>query len=218
MTALNMPAQAGFFSPNEKLRTIRLYGKLGAQFGRVHRFVCRDANGAIRALCQMIPGFERVLLESKDKGVGYACFIGKQNIGAEGLSYPVGNEPIRIAPILTGSGRGGLFQIVLGVVLVASAVLSGGATLGATGMVFSGFTGQMAFTLGVGMILGGVSQMLFKQPGGITGVDSVDNGASYNFNGPVNVTAQGNPVPVLYGEMIVGSVTVSGDMYSEDIQ
>jgi len=54
------------------------------------------------------------------------------------------------------------------------------------------------------------------QPQGITGVESPDNGASYNFNGPVNVTAQGNPVPVLYGEMMVGSVTVSGDMYSED--
>lgn len=76
----------------------------------------------------------------------------------------------------------------------------------------------LSFSLGVAMMLGGVSQLLTRQPKGLAGVDDPDNGASYNFNGPVNVTAQGNPVPVLYGEMIVGSVTVSGDMYSEDIQ
>ena len=46
--------------------------------------------------------------------------------------------------------------------------------------------------------------------------DGPDNGASYNFNGPVNTTAQGNPVPLLYGEMFVGSATISAGIYSED--
>lgn len=212
------PASAGFFSSGEKLRTIRLYGKLGATFGRVHHFVCNDTAGAVRALCAMIPGFEKFLMESKDKGLGYTVFIGKQNVGEEGLKYPVGNDDIRIAPVILGSGRGGFFQIVLGAALIGAAFLTGGASLGASGLAFSGLAGQMAFGIGVSMVLGGVSQLLVKQPQGITGVESPDNGASYNFNGPANVTAQGNPVPVLYGEMIVGSVTVSGDMFSEDQQ
>lgn len=211
-------ASADFFSPKEKLRTIRLYGKLGARFGRVHRFVCNDVAGAVRALCAMIPDFERFLMRSKDKGLGYAVFIGKQNIGEDGLTYPVGDDDIRIAPVILGSGRGGLFQVILGAALIGGAFLTGGVTLAAGKLAFSGIMGQMAFGLGVSMVLGGVSQLLTKQPQGITGVESPDNGASYNFNGPVNVTAQGNPVPVLYGEMIVGSVTVTGDLYSEDQQ
>lgn len=197
----------------DKIRTIRLYGKLGAKFGRVHRYVCNSTAEAVRAMCLMVPGFQRELNESKG---GYTVFIGKQNIGEDGLHYPTGDEDIRIAPVVTGSGRGGVFQIVLGAVLVAAAFWTGGASLGAGGVAFSGLAGQAAFSMGAAMILGGVSQLLVKTPGGITGVESPDNGASYNFNGPVNVTAQGNPVPILYGEMITGSVTISGDMFSED--
>lgn len=201
----------------DQLRTIKLYGNLGAKFGRVHRFVCQDAAGAVRALCIMIPGFEKYLNESTDKGVGYSVFLGKENVGEDGLNYPPGEEDIRIAPVIVGSGGdNGLFQIIAGAVLVAAAFYTGGASLGAGGVAFSGLAGQAAFGMGAAMILGGVSQLLVKTPGGLTGVESPDNGASYHFNGPVNVTAQGNPVPVLYGEMIVGSVTVSGDLYSED--
>lgn len=212
------PAEAGFFMPEERVRTIRLYGKLGAQFGRVHRFVCRDTAGAVRALCLMVPGFEAFLLNSKKQGLGYTCFVGQQNIGEDMLHAPTGQEDIRIAPVILGSGRGGFFQIILGAALIGSAFLTGGATLAAGKLAFSGLIGQIAFGVGVSMVLGGVSQLLTKQPQGVTGVKSADNGASYNFNGPVNVTAQGNPVPVLYGEMMVGSVTISGDMYSEDQQ
>jgi len=214
-----LPAPAGFFTPPEKLRTIRLYGKLGARFGRVHRFVCNDTAGAVRALCAMIPGFEAFLLQSKDRGLGYAVFIGRQNIGEDMLAAPVGDDDIRIAPVVLGSGRGGLFQIILGAILVVATFYTGGASLAASGgITYSGIVGQMAFTMGVAMMLGGVSQLLVKQPKGVTGVQSPDNGASYNFNGPVNVTAQGNPVPVLYGEMVVGSVTISGELYAEDQQ
>lgn len=200
----------------EKVRTIRLYGTLGAKFGRVHRFVCDDTAGAIRALCAMIPGFQQFLAESKERGLGFSCFIGKENISEEGLTYPVGNDDIRIAPIILGSGRGGFFQVILGAALIGLSFVPGlnAAVWAGASTTWAG----LSFSLGVGMLLGGVSQLLTRQPKGLAGVESVDNGASYNFNGPVNVTAQGNPVPVLYGEMIVGSVTVSGDMYSEDIQ
>lgn len=219
MTAA-LPAQAGFFSSEEaeRLRTIRLSGSLGKRFGRIHRFVCNDIAGAVRALCLMIPGFEQALHASTDKGVAYTCWIGKENVGEDMLSAPVGADAIRIAPVVLGSGRGGLFQVVLGAALIGAAFLTGGASLGASGLVFSGFAGQMAFGMGVAMVLGGVQQLLTKQPQGLTSVESPDNGASYNFNGPVNTTAQGNPLGVLYGEMIVGAATISGDMYSEDQQ
>jgi len=215
--AIAQPASAGFFMP-DRLRTIRLYGRLGATFGRVHRFVCNDTAGAIRALCQMVPGFQAALYESKDKGIAYACFIGRQNIGEDMLNAPVGNDDIRIAPVIQGSGRGGFFQVILGAALIGAAFLTGGVTLVGGALKAGSLLGGMVFGMGVSMVLGGVSQLLTKQPQGLTGVDSPDNGASYSFNGPVNVTAQGNPVPLLYGEMTVGSVTVSGDMYSEDQQ
>lgn len=186
---------------DEKPKTIRLYGKLGTKFGREHKFVCRSTAEAMAALCHMVKGFKQELMESKDKGISYAVFIGKENIDEDGLKAPVGNNDIRIAPVVSGSGRG--LQLVGGIVLAVVGFYTANPYL---------------IAAGVGLAAGGAVQYLTKISTGNTSVDSVDNGASYNFNGPVNVSAQGNPVPVHYGEMIVGSITVSGDMYAEDQQ
>jgi predicted phage tail protein len=74
----------------------------------------------------------------------------------------------------------------------------------------------MMFGMGVSMAMGGVVQLLSPQQRGLSTRDSPDNGASYSFNGPVNTSAQGNPVPVLYGRMIVGSAVISAGIYAED--
>ncbi|MCS6474475.1 tail assembly protein, partial [Burkholderia thailandensis] len=60
----------------------------------------------------------------------------------------------------------------------------------------------------------GITQMLSPQQAGLAGV--ADNGTSYYFNGPVNSAAQGEPLPLVYGEMIVGSKVVSSGIYTED--
>lgn len=220
---------------SEELRTIRLYGKLGAKFGRVHRLAVSSCADAIRALCVLLPGFERELVTSKDRGVGYSVFVGKKNVEIERLHDISGNDDIRIAPIIMGAKRGGLGQIIIGAIIVVAAVYTGGAAGAAAGGAgaagagaggaaaggtFLGVSGgyAMAAQLGVSMMLGGVVQMLSPVQKGLSTKDGPDNGASYNFNGPVNTTAQGNPVPLLYGEIIVGSATISAGIYAEDKQ
>jgi len=128
---------------SEKLRTIRLYGSLGAKFGRVHQFVVADTRAAVNAMCIMIPGFERELMNSRDHGVAYACFIGKRNISEKELHLPPGNEDIRIAPVLQGSKQAGLLQTILGVVLMVVGVFT------------ASYDGGMTFGLGASMALGG---------------------------------------------------------------
>jgi predicted phage tail protein len=64
---------------NPPLRTIRLYGKMGTLFGRVHRFAL-DTNTsaeAVQALCYQIKGFRAYLTNAKDHGTGFAVFAGK---------------------------------------------------------------------------------------------------------------------------------------------
>lgn len=194
---------------SEKLRTIRLYGKLGTRFGRVHRLAVDSAAEAMRALCVMLPGFKQELVTSSDRGVTYAVFVGKENIDEKQLALPPGRDDIRIAPVLQGSKRGGVLQTILGAVLVVV-----GAVLTYTGIGSAAGVPLMQF--GAAMAFGGVVQMLSPTPKGLSAKDSPDNGASYNFNGPVNTSAQGNPVPVLYGRMIVGSSVISAGIYAED--
>lgn len=196
---------------SEKIRTIRLYGKLGARFGRIHRLAVASAAEAVRALSVLLPGFEQELSTSKDRGVAYAVFVGRDNLGPEQLGHPPGRNDIRIAPVLTGSKRGGLFQTILGVALIGLSLWNP-AFLAAKGA----FSAASIGMLGASLALGGVVQMLAPQQRGLSARDGPDNGASYSFNGPVNTTAQGNPVPLLYGRMVVGSAVISAGIYAED--
>jgi len=193
----------------EKLRTIRLYGKLGARFGRVHRLAVSSVAEAVRALRVLLPGFELELMSSRDRGIAYAVFAGKRNLNADQLGQPVGDDDIRIAPVLQGAKSGGLFTSILGAVVIAVSAVG---SYFAPGNPISAY----GFQFGAALMLGGVAQMLSPQQRGLSTKDSPNNGASYNFNGPVNTTAQGNPVPLLYGRMVVGSAVISAGIYASD--
>lgn len=185
-----------------KLKTIRLYGKLGAKFGRVHQLAVANAAEAVRALCVLLPGFESHLANAPG---GYTVFYGKQNLATDQLKHPSGSDDIRIAPVPAGAKSGGIFQVVVGIVLIVAGFFTGGATWGPAMMV-----------MGAGMAMSGAMMMLSPQPKGSASADSSANNPSYAFNGAVNTEAQGNPVPLLYGELIVGSSVISGGVYAED--
>jgi predicted phage tail protein len=190
----------------ECLRTVRLYGKLGARFGRKFRLAVNSPAEAVRALCAILPGFQQYLARAKEGGMAFAVFIGTQNLTKDQLQDPPGKDDIRIAPVLMGSKRGGVLNIILGVVLIVVGVWTQNYNL-----VYSGAV----------MAIGGVVQMLGPQPKGLGAQDSVENRPSYSMNGTVNTQAQGNPVPVAYGGhdtkgMLVGSAVISGGIMAED--
>ncbi|CDG88057.1 tail assembly protein [Xenorhabdus bovienii] len=188
------------------LRTVRLYGVLGAQFGRVHKLAVSTPQEAIRALSVLIKGFERFLLTAKEQGLTFAVFNGKRNISREELVFS-GQDDIRIAPMIIGSKNAGVFQTILGAVLVVAGAFLWATPFGAP-MVMSG----------VGMMLGGVVQMLSPMPGGLARREDPDNKPSYAFGGPVNTVAQGNPVPIGYGRRRIGGAIISAGIYAEDQQ
>jgi predicted phage tail protein len=190
----------------DSVRNVCLYGALGAKFGRVHRLAVASTAEAVRALCVLLPGFERELMTSRDRGVAYACFRGTTNVGKDELCLAGGGD-IRIAPIMTGSKRAGFFQTIIGVTLiVAGFMLAPEYPL----------LGKAMISAGISLTAGGVIQMLSPQQSGLGAKDSPDNGASYNFNGPVNTQAQGNPVPILYGRLEVGSAVISAGILAQD--
>lgn len=193
---------------SDQIKTIRLYGTLGAKFGRVHRLAVGSPAEAVRALCSQVRGFEAFLTRSKDMGLGYAVFAGKRNLSQHELQGPVGDEDIRLAPIVLGSKNGGIFQVILGAVLII------------VGYVLSPFTGGASLALvplGWSMVLGGIVQLLTPVPKDKGSKDRADNTASFTFNGPINTQAQGNPIGVLYGELIIGSAVGSAGIKPVDV-
>lgn len=198
----------------ERIRTIKLYGVLGNRFGRVHHLAVNSTAEAMRALSVLLPGFEQFMYQAKDKGLVFAVFHGKRNIGQDELNHPPGRSEIRIAPVISGSKRSGLIQTVVGVALIAAATV---ATGGIAGIAAAGLWGVVG-SVGISLALGGVAQMITGTTKGLNTSDRPDNRPSYSFNGPVNTQAQGNPVALGYGRMIVGSSVGSAGIYAEDQQ
>ena len=191
-------------------RTVRLYGVLGATFGREFQLSVASPKEAIRALCVIVPGFERFFNTSKQRGLTYAVFSGKRNLNDDELSMDQSSADIRIVPVILGSKRGGVFQTILGVALVA---------VGAVASYFGGgAVGVPLMQFGAAMALGGVVQMLSPQTTGLASKQSADNKASYAFGGVTNTTAQGNPVPLLYGKRRIGGAIISAGIYVDDQQ
>lgn len=188
----------------DRIRTIRLYGALGARFGREFRLAVDSAAEAVRALSVQLPGFSAYLNGAKERGMVFAVFLGKRNISEEQLQDPPGSDVIRIAPVLQGSKRAGVLQTIVGAVLIV------------VGAITYAYGGQVLVSLGVSLVAGGIIQMLSPQPKGLGSKDSTENQANYSFNGPVNTEAEGNPVPVGYGRCWGGSAVISGGVYAED--
>ncbi|MCK7240289.1 tail assembly protein [Enterobacter kobei] len=197
------------FLTGQPMRTIRLYGILGSTFGREFKLSVASPKEAVRALCVIVPGFERFLNTSKQRGLTYAVFSGKRNLNNDELVMDQSSADIRIAPVIVGSKRGGIFQTILGVALVAAAIWVPGVGIAASNIMFQ---------LGGAMALGGVVQMLSPQTTGLASKQSADNKASYAFGGVTNTTAQGNPVPLLYGKRRIGGAIISAGIYVDDQQ
>ena len=195
------------------MNTVRLLGELGNQFGREHTFAIASPAEAIRALCANFRGFDQALIKAQSEGVGYRVLADETPLGLDDLHHPTGRQTITIVPEITGAGGNGLGQILLGAAIIAVAWWNpmGWAASGA-------FLSQATlYSLGVGMALGGVSQMLAPVPKLPGPMERPENQPSYTFNGPVNTSAQGQPVPVGYGRMIVGSAVISAGIDVDQI-
>lgn len=191
---------------DKSLKTVTLYGPMRKRFGRKFELAISNTREAIHALSVQVPGFKKYLFDAESNGLRFAVFIGNRNINEEGIDDPAGNDEIRIAPIIQGSKRGGLLQTIVGGALIALSFVP----------IFAPAS-SILLNMGVSMALGGVVQMLTRQPTGLGAKDSPENQPSYSMDGAVNTQAQGNPVPLCYGRVIIGGAIISGAIISEDL-
>ena len=195
-----------------RLTIIRLYGALGARFGRVHKLAVKTSAEAVKALCINLDGLESYLMNAKKNGMTFAVFRGKRNVGVRDFKELAGDSDIRIAPVMEGAKKAGMFQTILGAVMVVAGVVMTVISGGTASPLAAGL-----MTSGIGMMAGGIYQMLSPQPKGLQGRDDPDNKPSYAFGGSVNTLAMGNPVSLLYGEREIGGAIISAGIVAEDI-
>lgn len=65
------------------------------------------------------------------------------------------------------------------------------------------------YNMAAALAMGGISAMLYKAPqNNLQTASEVEQMKGSYFNGPINMSTQGSPVPLAYGKVITGSVIV----------
>ena len=185
------------------LRKIKLYGELAKFCGeRVFEADVSNAAQAIRFLCVNFDGIEKHMSKQY-----YKVSAGDWDIDKDELHYPTGQSDISIVPVVGGAGSKWT-RIIVGAALITTAFVTGGATLQAGVLTFSGFAAQAAVTVGASLVLSGVSELLTPLPQ-IPKVE-LDPKNSFSFNGIQQTHHQGVAIPIQYGwKILVGSIVIS---------
>ncbi|MCU4496380.1 tail assembly protein [Acinetobacter ursingii] len=218
------------------LKTIKLYGVLAEKFGHQFKLDVSSTREAVRALSVLLPGFEKFMLHAHERGLGFAIFLdeikghrsrGKKqpycydaatnrritgrNVAACELDMLTESSAIKIVPRVMGAGgNNGILQVVVGVVMIAAAFYTGGASMSAWGA-----SSAAMFGAGAGMLVGGLAQMMMPTAGDVQDQDG--NRANKGFGSAVTTIAQGNPVPILRGEREIGGFIASAGQFTEDL-
>ena len=203
------------------LRKLKLYGELAEFVG--HKEFEIQVDSLAKAVSFLINNFPQV--EKYMNPQYYQVKVGNYAVNEEEIHHPIGQEDIHIVPVIAGAG-GGTGKILLGAALIGGAFLFTPLTAGSF---FSPIVAQGSFAaalpmtkaavaLGGALILSGVSDMLFPLPKPKEFKSEQDPQLSFSFSGTQNTSRAGTPVPIVYGEIVTGSVVISGAIDTQQVQ
>ena len=207
---------------------ILLLDELGERWGKTHIYHnLRTPADALKLLCINYPDFAKYLATSHEQGIAYHVTQVDEKLSYDDLLLPLGQHDLVITPVITGSGDVGKALLGVGLIVATGGIGSVlGLTKEAATLFGSTFLGSAVGTIGVHLVLSGVSNMLAPQsssfdidvkPGGyLGGAVSMEKGAdgeqSYAYRGAANTVGIGKTIPVVYGQALVGGHLISSSI------
>ena len=189
------------------LNKIKLYGRLARFVGeRNFEAEVKTPAQAIRFLLANFPNLEKHMIEQN-----YCVKIGNVDLEENELIYPLGQQEIKIIPVVVGSK--GATKFIIGAVLIGIAITNPAVGVGLGKSALFGTSGGAAFTavlgnVGIILAVSGASEILSPTPKP-PGVSDDPQSLNFSFNGVQNTGRAGVPIPVVYGEIFTGSLVVS---------
>ena len=200
------------------LRKVKMYGELAEFVGyKELEAVVKNPAEAIRFLVTNFPKLEAYMSNKY-----YQVLVGKDDVDKEDLHNPIGQDDIHIVPVITGAGGNSPFgRILLGAALIGGAFLFSPLTFANFSTTAMGFGSAAGIAKGVAfiggaLVLNGVSEMLFPMPKPEMPED--DPRISFSFSGVQNTSRAGTAHPIVYGEVVTGSVVISAGIDTNQVQ
>ena|GEM_PF-274735 len=192
---------------------VRFYGSL-KQFGSEFNLDCKTPAEVVHALTSQIPKLRQFIQQGL-----FTVRVGREYLDnrylEQGLNQHLKDDAtVHFTPVLKGSKKAGLFQTIVGAVMVV------------VGAVTSWAGGSALVVAGIGLMAGGAAQMLTKMPTmrGVTPTGAVktekskeDKKQSTSFSNLANMVAQGKSMPLTYGLIRTGSLVISQGVETMDI-
>lgn len=175
---------------SKTFRVIRVRGTLAKLLKRrTFKAVVRSPQEAIRFLLANYPELEGYMRPRY-----FQVTVGNRVVNEETIGLPTGVfEEICITPAICGAG-GPAGQIFTGLGLIALSI-------------FVPFAAPFLLPLGIGLTLTGVAGLI--APITPDKPESTDSRDSYGFNGVQQTSREGPPVPLVYGDIVTGSIVLS---------
>lgn len=180
---------------------IRLHGPLAKAFGRRWELSIKSPAEAIQAIEANQPGIRKLIMDLARRGMVFRVRSKVHDYSNDDVSMFLGTtRRIDIIPIVRGASAG--VRFVVGAVLVAI-----GTVAGPLAPVF--------YSSGFGLMFGAVTEWLTYTPK--RGDESTEKERSWTLSGPTNTADQGNPVPVIYGEVLTGGYPISAAISAGEV-
>ena len=200
------------------LTDVKLYGELKDKYGEEFTF---DVNSPREVICALMANFKTFQGTLSVEGNQYALVYGKQELAIEDVMLKTFDKRkvLKIIPVVSGA-KSKWASIIIGVVLIYVAITVPGGMASMSELMAGTASGAqyaaaIAFNIGSSMVTGGIAGLLAGDPGSPT---SVAKSKNYFFDGPVNTTRQGAPVPIAYGQLMVGGAVINAQIRAEEDQ
>lgn len=184
------------------MTTVYLHGLLGKEFGKKFKFSLGRPKDCVWAIDANKKGFVNRLVELAKKGAHYSVVVDgriSHNINLEKTA-----KELHIIPSISGSAG----------VVVAVGVIA--AVVGYAGT-FGPVVSAILIAVGTAAVSYGISNLMQKdQKTDVGSASATSNAAnkSFLFSNGENVTEQGNPVPIGYGRLRIGSAVIQSTIKS----
>ena len=203
------------------LRKIKLHGELAEFLGQDEfEAVVKTTAEAVKFLITNFPKLEAYMSNRY-----YQVLVGDNELDKDQIHDPVGKSEIHFVPVISGAGGSNFNRILLGGALIGASFLFPGAGLfgggsaaakaAAAASPFMAGVGSALSAIGAGMVLNGVTEILFPLPTPEEQED--DPRISFNFSGVQNTSRAGTAHPIVYGEIVCGSVVISASVDTNQV-
>ena len=181
------------------LKTVKLYGDLADFVGwKEQKAEVRNTVEVMRFLRCNHPELETYMMDKY-----YRVDMGGYDATENDLLNPIKDE-IKIIPVVEGAF---IFA------LLGAALIGGAKALG-----FKTFLGSVALNLGLGLVLQDVTNYLTPKPKPMSSLEPEDATINFAFSGVTNVSRAGVALPLVYGDIFVGSINVSNGIDTDQIE